>query len=82
MRICVLMCQTHTHTHTHTLTHTEFTRHSLALFFIWDAVLRPFQIVSAIQYCHGKGIVHRDLKAENLLLSEDLNIKIADFGVY
>uniref|UniRef100_H2YPH6 MAP/microtubule affinity-regulating kinase 3 n=1 Tax=Ciona savignyi TaxID=51511 RepID=H2YPH6_CIOSA len=38
------------------------------------------QIVSSVQYLHSKKIVHRDLKAENLLLDADMNIKIADFG--
>lgn len=39
------------------------------------------QIVSAIHYCHQNGIVHRDLKLENILLDHENNAKIADFGL-
>ena len=38
------------------------------------------QLLSAIQYCHVNGVVHRDLKPENLLLDQNGNIKIIDFG--
>lgn len=39
------------------------------------------QIISAVDYCHRHKIVHRDLKPENLLLDDQLNVKIADFGL-
>lgn len=38
------------------------------------------QILSGIIYCHKKGIVHRDLKSENILFDSTDNIKIIDFG--
>ena len=38
------------------------------------------QIMTALHYCHRKSIAHRDIKLENILLDENKNVKIIDFG--
>lgn len=39
------------------------------------------QIISALKYCHRKGIVHRDIKLDNILIDHDYKIKLTDFGL-
>ncbi|KAF7134469.1 hypothetical protein RHSIM_Rhsim08G0206200 [Rhododendron simsii] len=39
------------------------------------------QLISAVDFCHSRGVSHRDLKPENLLLDEHENLKVSDFGL-
>ncbi|KAL9460067.1 hypothetical protein AB3S75_003295 [Citrus x aurantiifolia] len=39
------------------------------------------QLISAVDFCHSRGVYHRDLKPENLLLDENGNLKVSDFGL-
>ncbi|KAK6116856.1 hypothetical protein DH2020_049386 [Rehmannia glutinosa] len=47
-----------------------------------DAARKYFQqLISAVDFCHSRGVFHRDLKPENLLLDENGDLKISDFGL-
>lgn len=47
-----------------------------------DAARKYFQqLVSAVDFCHSRGVCHRDLKPENLLIDKSGNLKVSDFGL-
>ncbi|XP_055831126.1 CBL-interacting protein kinase 2-like [Solanum dulcamara] len=48
-----------------------------------EDVARKFfqQLISAVEFCHSRDVYHRDLKPENLLLDENGNLKVSDFGL-
>lgn len=46
-----------------------------------EALFFAIQILKALQHAHDKGIVHRDVKPQNIMLLENGTIKVADFGI-
>lgn len=46
-----------------------------------NAVKIYYQICQAVKYLHGNCIVHRDIKAENIIIDHNFNAKLVDFGL-
>lgn len=46
-----------------------------------DAIKMTYKTLCAVQFLHSANIIHSDIKPENILINNDLEIKICDFGL-
>jgi len=46
-----------------------------------EAISLTIQLLEALQYAHGQGIIHRDIKPGNLMIAQDRTLKVMDFGL-
>ena len=46
-----------------------------------EAIRITLDVLSALEFAHSRGVVHRDISARNVMLSRDGTVKVADFGI-
>ena len=46
-----------------------------------ELVSYSLQLLSAVSFCHGRSVVHRDLKPQNILIDSQGRVKVSDFGL-
>lgn len=59
----------------------ETLRHKLPIRKFDDAIAYAIQIGEALQEAHSKGIVHRDIKSDNIIVNSKSQVKVMDFGL-